>query len=76
MHGIERSQNTQGSVNSNAGVRHVEVRYGNGRVVTFLPDAGQEFFSQDDMLELQKVLVRASSAAEWAEITSRSEAGG
>lgn len=76
MHGIERSQNTQGAVNSSAGVRHVQVRYADGRAVTFVPDAGSDFFSQDDMLELQKVLGRASSAAEWAEIINRSEAEG
>ena len=47
------------------------VRYSDGRVLNFVPDAGRETFSEDDMLELKKVLSTASSKAEWAEINTR-----
>ncbi len=49
----------------------VVVRYSDGRVMNFVPDAGREAFSEDDMLELKKVISRASSAAEWADINTR-----
>ncbi len=45
------------------------VRYSDGRVLNFVPDARREAFSEDDMLELKKVLDRAASAAEWADIS-------
>jgi hypothetical protein len=35
-----------------------------------VPDASREAFSEDDILELKKVVGRASSAAEWAEISA------
>jgi hypothetical protein len=35
-----------------------------------VPDARREAFSEDDMLELKKVLSRASAAAEWADIST------
>ena len=53
------------------GITRVVVRYSDGRVLNIVPDARREAFSEDDMLELKKVLDRASSAAEWAEISSR-----
>ncbi len=52
------------------GITKVVVRYSDGRVLNIVPDARREAFSEDDMLELKKVLDRASSAAEWAEISS------
>ena len=53
------------------GVTRVIVRYYDGRVMNFVPDAGREAFSEDDMLELKKVIERISSTAEWAEINTR-----
>jgi hypothetical protein len=53
------------------GVTRVVVRYSDGRVMSFVPDAGREAFSEDDMLELKKILARISSTAEWAEINTR-----
>jgi hypothetical protein len=41
-----------------------------------LPEAGREKFSEDDMLELAKVLARASSTSEWAEAGEVSGPGG
>jgi hypothetical protein len=44
------------------------VRYADGRTLNFIPESGRENFSEDDMLELKKILTRASSTAEWAEV--------
>ncbi len=72
MHGIERAR----GVRVVEPVRRIQVRYHDGRTLTFVADMDREFFSEDDLLELKKVLDRASSAAEWAEITNRAETGG
>ncbi len=71
MHGIQRTRRTQGAIDGSIGVSRVVVRYSDGRAMNFLPDAGRETFSEDDMLELKKVISRASSAAEWADINTR-----
>lgn len=69
MHGIIREQNFEqnSSQTSFIDIKQVVVRYSDGRTLTFVPEAGRENFSEDDMLELVKVLTRASSTAEWAE---------
>ncbi len=69
MHGIQRSGGTDDSPEVRGGITKVMVRYSDGRVLNFVPDARREAFSEDDMLELKKVLDRASSAAEWANIS-------
>ena len=56
---------------SQGGVTRIIVRYSDGRVLTFVPDAGRETFSEDDILELKKLLDTASSKAEWADINTR-----
>ena len=53
------------------GVTRILVRYSDGRAMTFVPDAGRETFSEDDILELKNVIERMSSAAEWADINTR-----
>jgi hypothetical protein len=53
------------------GVTRIVVSYSDGGVMTFVPDAGREAFSEDDILELKKVFDRISSTAEWAEINTR-----
>ncbi len=53
------------------GVTRIVVRYSDGRVMNFVPDAGREAFSEDDILELKKVLDRASATAEWSNINTR-----
>ncbi|HEX2098617.1 MAG TPA: hypothetical protein VHF46_06135 [Rubrobacteraceae bacterium] len=69
MHGIVRER-TAGEevVPSYTNVHRVVVRYADGRTVTFVPEAGREDFSEDDMHELAKMFARASSAAEWSEL--------
>ena len=53
------------------GVTRIVVRYADGRVMNFVPDAGRKAFSEDDILELKKVIDRISSTAEWADINTR-----
>jgi len=73
MHGIVRVKNFEqnSGETSQVHVERVAVRYSDGRTLAFLPEAGREKFSGDDMLELVKVLARAASTAEWADINTR-----
>lgn len=72
MHGIERIRKLDEPSPSEVRVRRIVVRYSNGRVLNFIPEAGRELFSEDDMLELVKVLEHAYSNLEWVEVASRS----
>ncbi len=78
MLGIIRDKNFEQNSDqtSEANIARVVVRYADGRTLTFIPEAGRENFSEDDMNELVKVLQRASSTAEWSEAGSTSGAGG
>ena len=71
MHSIERTRKMQGPVEREGGIRRIVVRYSDGRVLNFDPDAGRETYSEDDILEFKKILDRASAKAEWAEISTR-----
>jgi hypothetical protein len=71
MHGIQRTRKAHGPAEHGVGVTRIIVRYSDGRVMNFVPDAGRTAFSEDDMLELKQVLDRASSASEWADINTR-----
>ena len=73
MHGIERTREMKDPSGAQGGITRVIVRYSDGRALNFVPDARREAFSEDDMLELKKVLSKASSAAEWAEIGTRQD---
>jgi hypothetical protein len=53
------------------GITRIMVRYSDGRVMNFVPDAGRDAFSEDDVLELQNVFERTASTAEWADISTR-----
>ncbi|MDX6379176.1 MAG: hypothetical protein QOI57_200 [Rubrobacteraceae bacterium] len=78
MHGIirARSFDQDSSETSYIDINQVVVRYSDGRTLTFVPEAGRENFSEDDMRELVKVLERAYSAAEWAEAGNAADADG
>lgn len=78
MHGIIRVRDfdQNSSETSHVHIKHMVVRYSDGRTLTFVPEAGRENFSEDDMSEFVKVLTRASSTAEWAEVGDTSGAGG
>lgn len=71
MHGIERDRGMSRSAGSQGGISRVIVRYSDGRSLNFVADARRPIFSEDDLLELKKVISRASSAAEWADINTR-----
>ena len=71
MHGIQRTRKAIGPMEQGVGITRVVVRYSDGRVMNFVPDAGRDAFSEDDMLELKKVIDRISSTSEWAEINTR-----
>ena len=73
MHGIERTREMKDPSGAQGGITKVIVRYSDGRTLNFVPDARREAFSEDDMLELKKVLTKASSTAEWAEIGTRED---
>jgi hypothetical protein len=71
VHGIERTRKAHGPIEQGVGVTRIVVRYTDGRVMNFVPDAGRRAFSEDDMLELKKVLDRMAASAEWADINTR-----
>ncbi len=60
-----------GPAGSQGGITKVVVRYADGRILNFVADARRPAFSEDDMLELKKVIDQAASAAEWADINTR-----
>jgi hypothetical protein len=70
VHGIERTREMHDPAGAQGGITRIMVRYTDGRALNFVPDASREAFSEDDILELKKVLDRASSAAEWAEMSA------
>ena len=69
MHGIIRQRDIQDGNSSVFRLTQVVVRYGDGRTLTFVPEAGRENFSEDDLHALVEVLQTASSVAEWAEVS-------
>lgn len=71
MHGIERHREMSGPAGSQGGITRVVVRYADGRILNFVADARRPAYSEDDMLELKKVVDQAASAAEWADINTR-----
>jgi hypothetical protein len=71
MQGIERIRKTNVPREGGSAVTHVVFRYSDGREVRFVPDAGRETFSEDDILELKNVLDRTSAHAEWSDINTR-----
>jgi hypothetical protein len=76
MHGIISQKNYHGDQANYTELCRVVVHYADGRTVTFVPEAGREGFSEDDVHQLVKVLAQASSAAEWAEARDIAGAGG
>ena len=60
----------QGPPESQGGIRRIVVRYSDGRVLNFDPDAGRETYSEDDILEFKEILDKASAKAEWAGIST------
>jgi hypothetical protein len=71
MHGIQRENRRSSQAETGVGVSRIVVRYADGRVMKFVPDAGRRAFHEDDVLELKKIVDRAASTAEWADINTR-----
>ena len=69
MHGIIRQRQINDENSSVFRLNEVVVHYADGRTLTFVPEAGRKTFSEDDLHEFVKVLQRASSVAEWAEVS-------
>jgi hypothetical protein len=68
-HGVEvRRRTTNGLGDQRASevlLRRICLRYEDGRRVCFVPDAGEEFFSQDDAHRAVGMLHKGSEALEW-----------
>jgi hypothetical protein len=71
MHGIERTRKTDRPMEGGVAVARILLRYSDGREMIFVPDAGRDTFSEDDILELHNILERIASTAEWADINTR-----
>jgi len=72
MYGIVRTRNLkEGTEPRYTDIRRIEVRYKDGRVVCFVPEAKREFYSGDDSNQLARVLTTASSTVEWAHVLER-----
>jgi hypothetical protein len=71
VHGIERHRGMSSPVGSQGGISRVIIRYSDGRVLNFVADARRPIYSEDDLLELKKIISGASSACEWADINTR-----
>ena len=71
MQGIVRERKANAPMEGGVGISRIVFRYGDGREMTFVPDAGRETFSEDDVLELKNLIDRTSSLAEWADINTR-----
>jgi hypothetical protein len=51
MHGIQRERRHSSRHDTGVGVSKVVVRYADGRVMNFVPDARRPSFHEDDVLE-------------------------
>lgn len=72
MHGIMRTRNLKHDDPSAIEFVHrITIRYADGRMLRFKPDAGRENFSEDDTKQLVQILMKASSTAEWSAINTR-----
>ena len=71
MHGILRDKGTEKTTTLEAAITRIVIRYGDGRVMNLVPDAGRKTFHEDDILELQKLVAHASATAEWSDINTR-----
>ena len=71
MQGIERERKENAPMEGGVGISRIVFRYSDGREMIFVPDAGSEAFSEDDILELKNMLDRTSAHAEWSDINTR-----
>ncbi len=74
MHGIEvtRESTEGGSGDSRAAevwIRRISVCNEDGSVMTFIPEAGEEFFSKDDVDRLVGIVHKAAETLEWGQVS-------
>jgi hypothetical protein len=69
LHAVEVSRRATDSswnpVASEVLIRRICVRYEDGRKVCFVPEAGEEFFSRDDVHRVVGMLHKGSETLEW-----------
>ncbi len=72
MHGIEVTRKPAGgsgvSMARRGRVRRISVCYGDGGMLTFIPEAGEELFSKDDIDRLVGLLDLSSASLEWRQM--------
>ena len=56
-------------------IRRICVRYGDNRKVCFVPEAGEEYFSQDDAHRVVGMLHKGSEVLEWGLSSSQRHPG-
>lgn len=71
MQGIERARKENSPMEGGIRINRIVFRYSDGRELIFVPDAGRETFSEDDVLELKNILDRTSAHAEWSNVNTR-----
>lgn len=72
MHGITRTRNLKDEDPSDfSDVYGITIRYADGRALRFVPDAGREYFSEDDVLQVVEIVMKAAATSEWAGINTR-----
>jgi hypothetical protein len=68
-HGVEVRRRDRGGPGdrraSQVLIRRICLRYEDGRRVCFVPEAGEEFFSQDDAHRVVGMLHKGAEALEW-----------
>ena len=76
MHGIIRQRDIKDRDSSVFRLAEIVVQYGDGRTLTFVPEAGRADFSEDDLHEFVKVLQKSSGVAEWTEVSNNPNISG
>ena len=78
-HGVEVRRRDRGGPGdrraSKVVIRRICIRYEDNRKVCFVPEAEEEFFSQDDALRLVGMLHKGSEALEWGLSSSERHPG-
>ena len=77
MHGIEVTrESTEGGPGTSRAaevrIRRISVCYEGDRKMTFIPEAGEEFFSKDDVDRLVGLLDNVSQTLEWDQMSEGS----
>lgn len=73
LHGVEvrrrAADESWNPVDGDVLIRRICIRYENGSRVCFIPEAGEEFFSRDDVRRVVGMLHIGSEALEWGLIS-------